>query len=78
MKCNIGKMDKNFRIIMGVAILAIGVFFKNWWGIIGLIPVVTALVGFCPAYVALGISTCDCEDGCCCVDKEETKKPNKK
>ena len=58
MKCNLGKFDRIFRGIIGVAIVAIAVYFKTWWGTIGLIPFVTAVVGGCPAYLPFGISSC--------------------
>lgn len=58
MKCNVGKADKIIRILLGLAIGAVGFYFKSWWGIIGLIPVVTALFNWCPLYLPFGISTC--------------------
>jgi hypothetical protein len=35
--------------------------FRNWWGLIGLLPLLTAAVRFCPAYVPFGITTCKTE-----------------
>ena len=58
MKTNIGKIDRVLRLLAGVAIIAAGVYFKSWLGAIGIVPILTALVRFCPAYVPLGISTC--------------------
>ena len=57
MKKNIGSTDRMIRIILGFVILIIGIVAKSWWGLVGLIPVVTALIGWCPAYVPFGIST---------------------
>ena len=54
---NVSSADKVIRIILGVAILALGIYFKSLWGFVGLIPLGTALFGFCPAYKLLGIST---------------------
>ena len=54
---NIGKLDKTIRIIVGVVILALGLWLKSWWGLIGLLPIATALAGWCPPYSLLGIST---------------------
>ena len=54
---NIGKLDKTIRVVLGIAILALGLWFKSWWGLIGLLPLVTALAGWCPPYSLLGIST---------------------
>jgi hypothetical protein len=57
MKCNMGKGDRIFRGIVGIALLAVGYYFKSWWGLIGLIPLGTALVSFCPLYVPFRINT---------------------
>ena len=58
MKRNIGSVDKTVRIIVGLAIIALGLYFKSWWGLIGLLPVTTTLIGLCPLYLLLGINTC--------------------
>jgi hypothetical protein len=62
MKCNMGTGDRVFRGILGLAVIAAGLFFQSWWGVIGLIPLVTAFVGWCPAYVPFGFSTARKED----------------
>lgn len=58
MTANVGFIDRSIRIIVGLAILGAGFYFKNWWGLLGVGPLLTAFVGFCPAYVPLGLSTC--------------------
>jgi hypothetical protein len=58
MKCNVGKSDRMFRIILGVIIILAGVYFQNWWGAIGVVPIVTGFIRRCPAYVPFGLSTC--------------------
>jgi len=58
MKTNVGTIDRALRFIAGVAILAAGYYFKSWWGLIGLVPLLTAVLRFCPAYPLLGINTC--------------------
>lgn len=58
MKCNVGKTDKVIRIVIGLAIVAAGIYFKSWWGLIGIVPVITALIGWCPLYLPFGITTC--------------------
>ncbi len=55
---NIGDSDRIFRIAAGLAIITIGLVAKSWWGIIGIVPIVTASLGHCPAYLPFGISTC--------------------
>ena len=56
---NMGTVDRAARIIVGLVLLAlIFVGPQTWWGLIGFIPLVTGLVGSCPAYSLLGMSTC--------------------
>ena len=43
MTCNMGKADRMIRGILGIVILAAGLYFQSWWGIIGLVFLVTAL-----------------------------------
>ena len=57
MKKNIGTIDKAFRIVLGLIIIILGIIYSSWFGLIGLLPIVTALVGSCPVYLPLGIST---------------------
>lgn len=57
MKINESNPDRIIRAILGVAIIAIGYATQSWWGAIGLIPLVTALVGICPVYSIFGVST---------------------
>jgi len=57
MQKNVGKTDKTIRIIVGLAIIAAGVYFQSWWGAIGLLPLGTALINWCPPYALLGINT---------------------
>jgi len=58
MKCNVGKTDKFLRVIVGVVALALGIIYQSWWGLIGLVPLLTAVIGTCPLYLPFGISTC--------------------
>ncbi|MCX7925101.1 MAG: DUF2892 domain-containing protein [Fimbriimonadales bacterium] len=58
MQVNVCAADRLLRIIVGVALIGWGVYAQNWWGAIGVIPLITGLVGVCPAYKLLGISTC--------------------
>ncbi len=56
---NLGTVDRAIRIVAGLAILAL-VFVgpTTPWGWLGVVPLLTGLIGFCPAYCPLGISTC--------------------
>jgi len=58
MKQNIGTVDRIVRIVLGLAIAAAGIYFRNWLGLIAIIPLATAVVRFCPLYMPFGISTC--------------------
>jgi len=59
MKKNIGGIDKFIRIVAGIGILSL-VFIgpETKWGYLGIVPLVTGLIGWCPPYALLGISTC--------------------
>ncbi len=59
MKKNVGNVERLIRILIGVALIAI-VFVgpKTVWGWIGVIPLLTGLIGWCPPYALLGINTC--------------------
>lgn len=63
MKANVGGIDRILRIVVGLALVlwALGLvpgLAPNVWGWIGVVPLLTAVVGFCPAYTILGMSTC--------------------
>jgi len=62
MKGNIGKVDRAIRMISGTAIIIAGILTGSWWGLIGIIPLATAVIGWCPAYLPLGINTCGTRD----------------
>lgn len=61
-KANEGYTDRLIRMIVGLFALSL-VFVgpQTAWGWLGLIPLVTGIVGFCPAYRLLGINTCPLE-----------------
>ena len=60
---NVGTVDRVIRIVVGLILISL-VFWgpQTNWGWIGLIPLVTGLVGSCPAYKLLGLSTCPLEE----------------
>lgn len=57
MKANVGGIDKVLRIIIGLALIGWGIYAKNWLGAIGVIPLFTALMGWCPLYSIIGLNT---------------------
>ena len=64
MKCNVGRTDRIIRVILGAGIIAAGVYYQSWWGAIGVIPLFTAAIGWCPVYLPFNIST-SCKDQSC-------------
>lgn len=58
-KTNAGNIDRAFRALLGIGLISI-VFVgpQTPWGWLGLIPLATAAVGWCPLYAMLGINTC--------------------
>jgi hypothetical protein len=59
MSTNTGTIDRALRIIVGIALIALAATGTiGLWGYIGVVPVATALLGWCPAYSLLGIKTC--------------------
>ncbi len=63
MTTNIGTIDRTARFVIGVALLALATgyipgYVPQMWAWVGLIPLATAVFGICPAYTALGVSTC--------------------
>ena len=58
MKANIGQTDKWLRIVVGVALIIWAATGGPVWAWIGVLPLATALINFCPLYRMLGINTC--------------------
>lgn len=63
MKQNVGGIDRILRLVVGLALIAWGVLTGNMWGLIGIIPLATAAIGWCPAYLPFGISSCKTTEG---------------
>jgi predicted RND superfamily exporter protein len=57
MKHNVGSTDKIIRIILGIVIAVLGYYYKSWWGLIALVPLLTAFISFCPLYPIFKLST---------------------
>ncbi|MBT3343487.1 MAG: DUF2892 domain-containing protein [Gemmatimonadetes bacterium] len=58
MTANVGGIDRVVRVVAGIAIIVAGVVYQSWWGVIGIVPLGTAVFSWCPPYALLGISTC--------------------
>ena len=56
---NVGGIDKILRIVAGLALISL-VFIgpKTLWGLVGLVPLLTGVFGFCPFYPLLGLNSC--------------------
>jgi hypothetical protein len=59
MNANVGMIDRVLRVVVGLVLLSL-VFVgpKTLWGLVGLVPLLTGLARFCPAYGLAGVSTC--------------------
>ena len=59
MKRNEGTIDRILRVVVGGAILSLAfVGPQTLWGYLGLVPLVTGLIGYCPVYAIFGLRTC--------------------
>lgn len=59
MKANVGTIDRVLRVTAGVVLIGLAATGQiGMWGYIGVVPVLTGLFRFCPAYPLLGINTC--------------------
>ena len=57
MKANVGNTDRIIRFVLGAVIIVVGFYFESWWGVVGVVPIITGLLNFCPAYNLIGVST---------------------
>lgn len=58
---NVGGIDRVLRIIIGLAVLSLTLLLEGdmrWAGLLGLLPLITGIVGNCPLYTVIGVSTC--------------------
>lgn len=66
MTANMGSIDRIVRAMVGLALLSL-IFLLDggarWFGLIGIVPLATAALGWCPAYLPFGISTCARREG---------------
>jgi hypothetical protein len=60
MSANVGMVDRAIRILVGLGLVSLVFVGPNTlWGLIGLLPLLTGLAGFCPAYRVTGMGACD-------------------
>lgn len=59
MKQNVGGFDRILRIAVGLVLIALAATGTvGWWGWLGVVPLLTGVVGWCPPYAMLGLNTC--------------------
>lgn len=59
MKTNEGTVDRLLRVVAGLTLIALSITgMVGVWGYIGIVPLLTGAIGFCPLYTVLGINTC--------------------
>ncbi len=57
MKKNVGSVDRLLRIIVGAVIVVWGVYAESWWGLVGVVPLMTGMLNWCPVYLPFSLST---------------------
>lgn len=64
MKTNEGGLDRVLRVVVGLGVLSLAFVGPHTaWGYLGVIPLLTGVVGFCPLYAILGVNTCGVRKG---------------
>lgn len=59
MRKNVGGLDQMARILVGAVLVALALFgVVGWWGWLGLVPLATGVLGWCPLYPLVGLNTC--------------------
>lgn len=59
MKCNSGGIDRMLRVVAGLILMGLAAAnVVGAWGWIGVVPLLTGMIGFCPAYLLFGFNTC--------------------
>lgn len=66
MNANVGGIDRTLRIVVGIALLSLFFILEGnarYFGLIGIVPILTGTFRFCPAYTLLGVNTCAMKKG---------------
>ena len=59
MKSNVGGIDRTLRIVVGLVLIALAATGTvGWWGWLGIVPLATGAIGWCPPYALFGFNTC--------------------
>lgn len=63
MKLNVGGTERIIRIVVGVVLIGLAATGTvGWWGWLGIVPLATGAIGWCPPYALLGINTCSMKE----------------
>jgi len=57
MKKNMGTADRIIRLAIGIIIIVLGFYYRSWFSLIAIIPLLTAATSWCPLYIPFGINT---------------------
>jgi hypothetical protein len=60
-QANVGGVDRAIRVVFGLALLSLVFVLEGnarWWGLVGLVPLATGILAWCPAYLPFGFRTC--------------------
>jgi hypothetical protein len=57
MKPNVGSFDAAARTVGGILVILVGHLYRDWWALLGVVPILTALLAFCPAYCLFHFNT---------------------
>jgi hypothetical protein len=64
MKTNVGGVDRTLRIVVGLALIGLAATGTvGLWGWVGVVPLATGAIGWCPAYTLFGWNTCAAKNG---------------
>jgi hypothetical protein len=55
---NVGNTERVIRAVVGIGVLAVGYYYSSFWGLLGLVPLGTAALGWCPMYSVCKFSSC--------------------
>lgn len=59
MKANVGGIDRIIRIVAGLVLIGLAATGTvGWWGWLGIVPLATGAIGWCPPYAMFGFNTC--------------------
>lgn len=61
MTCNVGMAERLIRIFVGAMLIVLGIWMNSLWGLLGIAPIITGSLSYCPVNSIFGINTCKAE-----------------